>query len=464
MNFKQLIIATSALFLGCSTNAPIQSKDQPLLQPLQFTGVNLNGAEFGSNLPGKEGYDYAFPTFADVDYFASKNLNAFRIGFSWERLQPKANGDFDPAYFAKLDALTKYATSKGITVFLSPHNYARYYSQIIGSPEVPNHVFANLWMRLATHYKSNPLVAISLMNEPHDMDTTKWLSAANAAITAIRGTGNQTLIAVPGNAWTGAGNWFATWVQGGASSTIMNYVVDPANNYVIEIHAYADKDFSGSYANGCSTETFGAELLKRMTEWAKTNKKRILVGELNAIDTPVCQKTIQNMLIHMKNNPDVYAGWLIWSGGSRWGTTYRLNVNKNPDGSDNAKMLWYLPYIPNRNAAAAPDAGAPVDAGNPQMLPSIRITSSTPTSYCAELDVKNASSQTRVWTFVNVNIFDATITNSWQTSMNKRTGIVKFEPLDWNKNVASNTKQTFGWCALYTSGKVLPQVITYEFK
>ncbi len=41
------------------------------------------------------------------------------------------------------------------------------------------------------------------MNEPHDMNTNDWKTFAQAAINAIRSTGANNLITVPGNAWTG---------------------------------------------------------------------------------------------------------------------------------------------------------------------------------------------------------------------------------------------------------------------
>ncbi len=49
----------------------------------------------------------------------------------------------------------------------------------------------------------NPKVIFGLMNEPHDLPTENWLTAANVAIAAIRATGATNLITVPGNAFTG---------------------------------------------------------------------------------------------------------------------------------------------------------------------------------------------------------------------------------------------------------------------
>ena len=51
-------------------------------------GVNLSGAEFGSNvIPGTYGVDYTYPTHAEIDYYASKGLSDIPLPFLWERLQ-----------------------------------------------------------------------------------------------------------------------------------------------------------------------------------------------------------------------------------------------------------------------------------------------------------------------------------------------------------------------------------------
>ena len=70
---------------------------------MPYRGVNLAGAEFGTALPGTEDRDYKWPTSSEVDYFVSKGMNTFRIGFKWERLQPVANGELAGPYLAKLD-------------------------------------------------------------------------------------------------------------------------------------------------------------------------------------------------------------------------------------------------------------------------------------------------------------------------------------------------------------------------
>ena len=89
------------------------------------------------------------------------------------------------------------------------------------------------WRRLATHYRDNARVIFGLMNEPHDMATEAWVSAANASIREIRATGATQRILVPGNAWTGAHAWSADY-YGTPNAEAMLEIVDPGQNLAFE--------------------------------------------------------------------------------------------------------------------------------------------------------------------------------------------------------------------------------------
>lgn len=323
---------------------------------------------------GKEGIDYSFPKTSDVDYFYSKNMNTFRMGFQWERMQPTLMGEFDQTYFNKLDAVVKYANSKNMNVFLNPHNFARYklngIEQLVGSALVPNAAFADFWKRLSLKYKDNPLVMFSLVNEPHDMPTMQWVSAANDAIAAIRSTGAKNLISVPGNAWTGANQWSSNWGANSgydvANSVAMLNIKDSQNNYVFEVHNYFDDDGSGNYKNGdCLSATAGSKKLENVTAWARTNKKKVLVGEFAVLDTPTCKSAVDDFLKYVTANPDVYVGWLWWSAGSSWSSTYKLSLNQK-NGVDDPRMSFMTSYLPKVEVkdssvsdASVPDSAPP---------------------------------------------------------------------------------------------------------
>src|SRR5438445_9513266 len=100
-------------------------------------GVNLAGAEFGSNVPGVFGTDYTYPTHSEIDYYAGKGLGVIRLPFLWERIQRSEFGSLDSAELARLDDVVTYATGKGLKVDIDPHNFGYGFGQLIGSAQTP---------------------------------------------------------------------------------------------------------------------------------------------------------------------------------------------------------------------------------------------------------------------------------------------------------------------------------------
>src|SRR5581483_7507352 len=126
-----------------------------LAEAIQYAGVNLSGAEFGTALPGTFGTDYTYPNQNEVDYFKSRGMNIIRLPFLWERLQHTNHGAFDTAELGRLTNFVAGTTAKGVYVLLDPHNYARYYGNVIGSTNLPVSDFTNLWWGLAGSFRTN---------------------------------------------------------------------------------------------------------------------------------------------------------------------------------------------------------------------------------------------------------------------------------------------------------------------
>lgn len=306
-----------------------------------YRGVNLNGADFGSAVPGREWFDYVWPNGSEVDYYRSKGMNTFRIGFAWERLQRTAYGGFEAPYFTKLDALVRYITSKGSYAILNPQNFARYYGKTVGSTAVPSAVLADLWKRLATTYKGNPRVLFGLVNEPNSMPTEQWVGAANAAIAAVRGAGAPNVVLAPGNAWTGAQTWYDTW-YGTANAVAMLGITDPASNTLFEVHQYLDRD-SGGGSSTCVSSTVGRQRLAAFVGWLRTNKKRGFLAEFAGGRNATCYAAVSDMLSYVMAQSDVLVGWTWWSAGPWWGDyAFTLEPVK---GVDRPQMGVLAPFL-----------------------------------------------------------------------------------------------------------------------
>jgi len=311
--------------------------------PTNYTGVSLSCAEFGSAIPGTYNKDYTFPTHDEVDYFKSKGGNIVRFPFMWERAQPNANGPFDATYFGMIDEFVNYATSQNVYVLLDPHNYARYYSLVIGESNNTADTLTNLWKLLASKYASNSKVFFGLMNEPNSMKTETWLNDANVAIDAIRSVGAKNLIFVPGNAWTGAWTWDQNW-YGTPNSQVMLGVKDSANNFVFEVHQYLDQDGSGS-GGTCVSTTSGVDRVTNFTLWARTNHYKAFLGEYAGGNNDVCQQAITGLLNYMDSNQDVWVGWSWWAAGPWWGDDSWGSIEPSSNGQDKPQMAWLEPHM-----------------------------------------------------------------------------------------------------------------------
>src|ERR1700676_2383168 len=145
-------------------------------------GVNISGAEYNPNATRGVGYDYTYPTHAEIDYFASKGMTAIRLPFLLERVEPIAGGSLSASELSHIDDIVNYAATKGVDVILDPHDFGTEYGTLIGSTAASNATFADFWGKLAGHFASTPNVLFGLMNEPHVVTATQWIVSVNAAI------------------------------------------------------------------------------------------------------------------------------------------------------------------------------------------------------------------------------------------------------------------------------------------
>jgi endoglucanase len=310
---------------------------------VDYVGANLVGAEFGEdNLPGTYGTDYIYPDASDVDLYAGKGMNIFRVPFRWERMQRQLYAELDETELGYLKATIAAARERNATVIIDPHNFARYddgTEKIIGV-DIEYEAFADFWAKLARECAGDELVWFGLMNEPHHMETETWLDAANAAILAIRQQGANNLVLVPGSEWTGAHAWFDDY-YGTPNSEVMPYVVDPEDNFAFELHQYFDAGYSGT-SNTCVSETIGVDEVEPVTEWLREQGFRGFFGEFGGSDDPVCLGAMDNLLSHLGENADVWLGWTVWAA-SQWGIQH--NIRPLSSGEDVLQMLVLLRHM-----------------------------------------------------------------------------------------------------------------------
>ncbi|MCL1499668.1 glycoside hydrolase family 5 protein [Xanthomonas nasturtii] len=353
MSFSLRTLVRSALLFLVIGSLPLAHAQT---RALTYAGVNLSGAEFASSKkPGVLNKDYMYAAASDYTYFAGVGMNTIRLPILWERLQPSARGELDPAQLALVQQAAARAKAAGMYLVIDIHNYAKYYGYKIGSPEVPVSTFTDVWRRLALAFNGDNAVIFGLMNEPNNISASEWAGAAQAAIDAIRRTGANNLILVPGALWTGAHSWYSTTTDGYSNATALASIDDPLNRYAFEVHQYLDADSSGTNST-CVSATIGADRLRNFTAWLRTNHKRGFLAEFGTANNPVCNEALQGMLAHMETNADVWLGWTWWAAGSWWNITYSYNVHPNKDGTDKPQMSILSPQA--ARATRAPVAAA----------------------------------------------------------------------------------------------------------
>ncbi|KAI1271526.1 glycoside hydrolase family 5 protein [Xylaria sp. FL0933] len=307
MKFVEVLV--TAATIASAVAAPAAKKRA---SKFQFVGVNESGAEFGNTaLPGRLGKDYTWPDQNAVNTMIGKGMNTFRIPIMMERFIPnQMTGTVNATYAEGLDTIVNYITGQGAYAIIDPHNFGRYYNNIITDVNG----FGSWWSTMAKRYASNSKVIFDTNNEFHDEDNTLVANLNQKAIDAIRAAGaTSQYIFVEGNSWTGAWHWTSS---GTADS--MGKLTDPSDKIVYEMHQYLDSDGSGTSAT-CVSSTIGKERIQDATAWLKANGKKGIIGETAGGSNAQCIAAIQGMLGYMADNSDVWTGWLWWGAGPWWG-------------------------------------------------------------------------------------------------------------------------------------------------
>lgn len=308
-----LLLAAASASAGCL--------DQPRL-----TGVNVAGAEFNTkSLPGIVFKDYTYPSNSELSYIATQGANIIRLPFRWERLQQSLNGPLDAGELGRIRTTVKQANALGMCVLLDLHNYAKYGSYKLGDTlptETDNNLtlmFINFWLRVAAEFPDPNQVALGLMNEPSNISLVDWAVIAKRTLAALRAADAEHLVLIGGGRWSGMHDWFAGLEFSNAGE--FQDLHDPLNRAIIEVHQYADSDYSGTHTEatgkGCRPASDFTAKFQRITEWAQTHNQRLFLGEFGVPRSDECLQTLHHFLEMTDKSP--WLGWTYWAAGSWWG-------------------------------------------------------------------------------------------------------------------------------------------------
>ena len=284
-------------------------------------GINLAGLEMGVGATAN--YDFAIP---DPTYMESQNVGVMRLPFTIERLQPSANGAFNVAYLGYITSIIKANTASNVYTVLDPHDYG-YISndgsiREIGVDPIGTANYLNFIAALASASRGLPLLAIGLMNEPHNQTCSQLTPVWQRAISTIRATGFSGPIMVPPTNWSHAD----TFVSSGCGTSFLS-LTDPANNLVFEIHNYLDPNQTGTYTQAIAAVGTGSQQLGSVISWAIANDQRLFVGETGSPPDTYSVSALDNELQTIRNHPDVFWGVSLWASSPWWLPTYVMRLD-----------------------------------------------------------------------------------------------------------------------------------------
>jgi endoglucanase len=307
-------------------------------------GVNLAGADFGSNFPGTYNVDYTYPTSVELDYYHAKGLNLIRLPIKWERIQPILNGNLSDAELLRIRNFLLLAQNRNMNVIIDLHNYCRYnqngIDKIIGSKDLNIANVKDLWTKLALELKIYTNIwGYGIMNEPHDLlVNVTWFNIAQEIINGIRINDLKTRIIVGGDSWSSAERWMQY------SNNLKN-LSDPSNKLTFEAHVYFDKDASGTYVNNYDNEgayqNIGIDRVAPFVNWLKTNNLNGFIGEYGVpANDNRWLLVLNNFLSYLKEN---CINGTYWAGGPWWGN-YILSIEPVL-GIDKPQMSTLLKHL-----------------------------------------------------------------------------------------------------------------------
>ena len=309
-------------------------------------GTNLVGMEGGYSFNTTNGpvpnTDYAVHANSIVDYLAAKKINVIRLLFSWERMQstlggpiPAASSGNYKAYFDDFKRIVDYATNvKGMTVIIEPWQAGpsgdtggpSWRGNRVGDGLVTSAHFADFWSKLAALFASNPRASIGLVNEPNSMSTMTWFAAAQAAITSIRAAGFGGDILVPGNGFSGAGDWTSGSYDTSSPQRSNAYgwlnargpglpLLDALGKLVVGVHSYADANAGGS-STSVASSTVSRDRVEVTVDWARTNGLKVFVGEIGMYAGAAnASANWGNFVSYLDANADTLTGFAWWGCG-----------------------------------------------------------------------------------------------------------------------------------------------------
>ena len=243
-------------------------------------------------------------------------MNVIRLPFRWERIQNDVFSPLNEAELAELQKVTHWGRELDLCILLDIHNFGTYYGKSIGSEEVPVEALIDVWQRLAIRLGDPDYVMLGLMNEPSAISVHEWPRIAQKVLLTLREKGIPHFILVSSPRWSGAHEWTRKFGDQSPAEVFASFT-DPLGRYAIELHQYADSNYSGT-----STQCIEKEKLRKIMATVNAAPRpfgvRFFLGEFGVAENQTCLDDLQ-VLIESTHDENIWMGWAYWAAGRQWG-------------------------------------------------------------------------------------------------------------------------------------------------
>jgi hypothetical protein len=324
----QSVHAASAV--GTGLTGPLTVRGNQIFdngRPTYLRGINRDGLEqngsFGAWPDSKPTAPYDI---VDIQKIRSYNVNVVRVPLGSQYwLSGGPCSEQDPSYIRAVDEMVNWITSMHMLALLDLHTEIPPGTLVCpGSggqhlEPAPDRNAVAFWQEVASRYKSNPLVAFELFNEPHDISSSVWLNGGGLALSflgplipsglpymptgmqqlydTVRATGARNLVFIDGNYYAGD------------PSPIES---DPVRGTNI---VYAEHDYP------CSQLTTNCDIdpSPEIMRWAPVRARYpVVMTEFGSPDntSPTFNQNVVND-VEGAQPPSAYAGWIAFDWGGR---------------------------------------------------------------------------------------------------------------------------------------------------
>lgn len=151
---------------------------------------------------------------SEVDHAKAWGANLIRLSLA-SSFWLSTDCHYDPTYAARVDQAINWITGDGMVALLDLHYNSTGNCSPVKAQLMADSNGVAFWTSAAGRYKSNPLVAFDLYNEPHDISDSVWRDGGTVTSNgvtwqaagmqqlykAVRRTGATNLVVASGNNW-----------------------------------------------------------------------------------------------------------------------------------------------------------------------------------------------------------------------------------------------------------------------